>query len=43
MAQGSNEQWLDVMCAVQRFVRARLDAGALAELPKYLAGTPRRF
>jgi hypothetical protein len=37
MAQGSNEQWLDVMYAVQHFVRARLDAGALEELPKYLS------
>jgi hypothetical protein len=36
MAQSSNEQWLDVMYAVQRFVRERLDAGALEELPKYL-------
>lgn len=36
MGQSSNEQWLDVMYAVQRFVRRRLDAGALDELPKYL-------
>lgn len=36
MAQSTNEQWLDVMYAVQAFVRARLDAGALDELPKYL-------
>jgi hypothetical protein len=37
MAQSTNEQWLDVMYLVQRFVRARLDAGALEELPKYLS------
>jgi hypothetical protein len=36
MGQSTNEQWLDVMYAVQRFVRERLDAGALEELPKYL-------
>jgi hypothetical protein len=36
MAQSSNEQWLDVMYAIQRFVRARLDQGILEELPKYL-------
>ena len=36
MKNGSNEHWLDVMYAVQRFVRERLDKGALDELPKYL-------
>lgn len=36
MAQSTNEQWLDVMYAVQRFVRERLDKGALEELPKYM-------
>jgi hypothetical protein len=37
MTQGTNEQWLDVMYAVQRFVRARLEKGALDELPKYFS------
>jgi len=32
----SNEHWLDVMYAVQRFVRERLDHGALNELPQRL-------
>jgi len=32
----SNEHWLDVMYAVQRFVRERLDKGALDELPQRL-------
>jgi len=32
----NNEQWLDVMYAVQRFVREQLDKGALDELPQRL-------